>query len=27
MTDSELIKRGIWQYENYYGTAGAGPVT
>jgi hypothetical protein len=26
MTDSELIKRGIWQYENYYGTAGAGPV-
>lgn len=27
MADSELIKRGIWQYENYYGTAGAGPVT
>jgi glycine/D-amino acid oxidase-like deaminating enzyme len=27
ITDSELVKRGIWQYENYYRTADAGPVT
>ena len=26
MTDDALVRRGIWQYENYYGAAGVGPA-